>query len=104
MPYKLKRRYTVDTKPVMKVESEIKKWGNSLALRVTGVMAELPKFAAGTKVLVEVTEEGLVVTPAARQEPAFRLPYRESDLLADITPRTAHADELAEPIGDEAGE
>ena len=28
----------------MKVESEIKKWGNSLALRVTGIMADIPNF------------------------------------------------------------
>ena len=39
----------------MKVESEIKKWGNSLALRVTGIMAELPNFKDGTKVIVEVS-------------------------------------------------
>ena len=42
----------------MRVESEIKKWGNSLALRVTGIMADLPKFKVGTKVIVDVTDEG----------------------------------------------
>ena len=33
----------------MKVETEIEKWGNSLALRVTGVMAEMPGFMEGSK-------------------------------------------------------
>ena len=88
----------------MKVETEIKKWGNSLALRVTGVMAELPRFTAGTKVIVEVTEEGIVVKPAARQKARFRLPYTEGELLAGMTPAKAHADELAQPVGPEVGE
>ena len=101
----------------MKIETEIKKWGNSLALRVTGVMAELPKFTAGTKVVVEVTEEGIVVKPAAKEKPKLRLTFTESELLADMTPAKAHfyegprrnlakahADELAEPVGTEFGE
>ncbi len=88
----------------MKIETEIKKWGNSLALRVTGIMAELPKFTAGTKVVVEVTEEGIVVKRAAKQKGKLRLPFTESELLADMTPKKAHADELAEPVGTEFGE
>ena len=47
----------------MKIETEIKKWGNSLALRVTGIMAEIPQFEAGTRVTVDVSSEGLVVKP-----------------------------------------
>lgn len=89
---------------IMKIETEIKKWGNSLALRVTGIMAELPKFTAGTKVVVEVTEEGIVVKPAAKEKPKLRLTFTESELLADMTPAKAHADELAEPVGTEFGE
>ena len=33
----------------MRVQSEIKKWGNSLALRITGAMADVPQFSEGTK-------------------------------------------------------
>jgi len=79
----------------MEVESEIKKWGNSLALRVTGAMAEIPQFSAGTKVIVEITEEGIIVKPAKAKRENARLPYSEKSLLADITPENAHADELA---------
>ena len=39
----------------MKIEAEIKKWGNSLALRLSGAMAEIPKFQAGTKILVNMS-------------------------------------------------
>lgn len=88
----------------MKVETEIKKWGNSLALRVTGVMATIPKFKAGTKVVVDVTNEGFLVKPAARKKDRFRFPYSESELLADLTPEKAHADELAKLTVSEFGD
>lgn len=88
----------------MQIESEIKKWGNSLALRVTGVMAEMPGFREGGKVLVEVSTEGLMVKPAARNQGRLQLPYREEDLLRDLTPNQAHADALATPDSSELGD
>ena len=88
----------------MKIETEIKKWGNSLALRVTGIMATLPQFKAGTKVTVDVTEEGMVVKPAVRGKNTLRFPYTEEELLAEITPEKAHADALAQPAGPEIGD
>ncbi len=88
----------------MKVETEIKKWGNSLALRVTGVMASLPEFKAGTRVVVDVTDKGLVVKPATRKKDRFRFPYTENELLADLTPETVHADELAKITAYEFGD
>ena len=88
----------------MKVESEIKKWGNSLALRVTGIMAELPNFKDGTKVIVEISEEGIMVKPVRSTRRKLRLPYSEKELLADLCPETAHADELATPVATEMGE
>ena len=89
----------------MKVESEIKKWGNSLALRVTGVMAELPNFKAGTRVIVEVSEEGIIVKPVTPQinERPF-LPYSEKSLLEGLSPETAHGDALATLDERELGE
>ncbi len=87
----------------MRVETEIKKWGNSLALRVTGIMAEMPQFEAGTRVTVDVSSEGLVVKPATGKTGTFRFPYSESTLLARITPEKAHADALANPTGMEVG-
>ena len=87
----------------MRVETEIKKWGNSLALRVTGIMAEMPKFEAGTRVTVDVSNEGLVVKPTIGKTGTFRFPYSESALLAGITPDRAHADVLADPTEFEVG-
>ena len=88
----------------MKVESEIKKWGNSLALRVTGIMADLPNFRDGTKVIVEVSEEGITVKPVHSRRGRLHLPYSEEELLAGISHETAHADELAIPLASEMGE
>ena len=88
----------------MKIETEIKKWGNSLALRVTGVMATLPEFKAGTKVIVDVTEDGFLVKPAAGKKGRFSFPYTESELLADLTPEKVHADELANITASEFGD
>ncbi len=77
----------------MQVRTEIKKWGNSLALRVSGLMATVPNFSAGDPVTVDVSERGLVVKPVNRRRET--LIYTESELLAGLTPETAHADELA---------
>lgn len=85
----------------MHVETEIKRWGNSLALRVSGIMAELPGFSAGTRVSVEVTEEGLVVKPIRDEVRESVLPYSEKELLANLTPEGAHADEAVELLPEE---
>ena len=88
----------------MKVETEIKKWGNSLALRVSGIMAEMPGFKAGSRVQVEVSEDGLVITPIKDSVSEPSLPYTEKELLAGLNQSTAHGDELATLRGNEVGD
>ena len=80
----------------MRVETEIKKWGNSLALRVTGLIAELPQFVLGTRVTVNFDSEGFVVRRAPGSLRSFRLPESESALLEGMTAENAHADLLAD--------
>lgn len=87
----------------MRVETEIKKWGNSLALRVTGAMAELPHFESGTRVTVDIDSEGFVVRRAVGSRRSFRFPESEAALLAGITSKNAHADLLADPKDRELG-
>lgn len=87
----------------MRVETEIKKWGNSLALRVTGAMAELPRFKPGTRVTVDVNSEGFHVRHATGSLRSFRFPESETALLADMTAENAHADLVADPSGRELG-
>ena len=87
----------------MRVETEIKKWGNSLALRVTGLMAELPQFEPGTRVTVDIDSEGFVVRRAAGSLRSFRFPESESALLEGMTAENAHADLPAVPSRRELG-
>lgn len=81
----------------MRVETEIKKWGNSLALRITGVMAELPMLKDGSKVTIEVTEDGFTVKKATIPKRKINFPYSENSLLQGMTSYKAHADEVAIP-------
>ena len=87
----------------MRIETEIKKWGNSLALRVSGVMAEVPQFKPGTRVTVDVNDEGFIVRRASGKLGTYRFPYSERTLLTGITPEKAHAEVLPSPTGSEVG-
>ena len=76
----------------MLVHAHIQKWGNSLALRITGPVRAIPNFKAGMEVDIQVCE-GIQVRPAHQQR--FALPFSEADLLKGLTPHKAHADEVA---------
>jgi hypothetical protein len=53
---------------------------------------------------VIVSEEGIQVQPAVRNRRQSKLPYTEAELLKGLTPRKAHADELANLTSHEIGE
>ncbi len=91
----------VSTVNAMKTECEIKKWGNSLAIRITSSMAEMPHFEVGTKVVVDSSEDGLVIKRSSKPKRKLKLPYSEKDLLKGLDSYSAHADELASLIGSE---
>lgn len=79
----------------MKVEASIQKWGNGLALRVSGVIRDIPHFEEGMQVIVDVNEEGFTVKKID-QAPKREKKFTEKDLLKGMTAYTAHADEVAE--------
>lgn len=82
----------------MKTHAKIQKWGNSLALRISGIMREVPHLKEGSIVDIEVTEAGFTVTKPNRPN---RFPYQEAELLKGLTPEKAHADLLALPLSHE---
>ncbi|MBN4079180.1 hypothetical protein JYT26_00920 [Beggiatoa alba] len=86
------------------VHAKIQKWGNGLALRVAGMMRDIPKFKQDTLVDVEVFDDGFTVRRAKSQSKGFRFPLREADLLEGLTAENAHADELAVIQGGEMGD
>lgn len=54
----------------MRTESTIKRWGNGLALRISGLMLDIPGFEEGMG--VEIHAGGLFIR---RKVPADPLPY-----------------------------
>ena len=84
----------------MIIHTKIQKWGNGLALRVGGVMRDIPHFEAETEVEVEIFEDGFSVRKKMPQTiKAF--PFSESQLLNGMTQELAHADLLAKPLSSE---
>ncbi len=77
------------------VQTKIQKWGNGLALRVAGLIRDIPQFEQNTPVDVEVFKDGFTVRKAKPNQQKFVFPVKEKDLLKDITPESAHADALA---------
>jgi antitoxin MazE len=87
----------------MKVQTKIQKWGNGLALRVGGVMRDIPRFQEGTLVEVEINETGFTVIKCEPRK-TLSFPFSESQLLKELTPALAHADLVVSPLPSELGE
>lgn len=84
----------------MIIHTKIQKWGNGLALRVSGSMRDIPHFEEGTEVEVEIFEEGFSVKKSSLKLNKL-FPYTESQLLEGLTRETSHADALANPLSNE---
>ncbi|STX50975.1 Growth regulator [Legionella busanensis] len=76
----------------MKIHTKIQKWGNSLALRISGPMRKIPQFKEGTEVDVEITKKGFTVVKATKRN---HFPFKEVDLIKGLSSETGHADLLA---------
>jgi len=64
----------------------IKKWGNSLAVRLPKTLARENQLREGAQVELVRTGAGLLLKPAPRKR------YRLSELVARITPKNRHAE------------
>ena len=84
----------------MKVQAKIQKWGNSLAIRITGVIRDIPHFQEGTPIEIDITEDRLEIRKLQSAK-RLSLPFSESELLEGMTPKTAHADIIAKPLKSE---
>ena len=81
-------------------EGTIQPWGNSLGIRITRPVSKMSCLGRGDKVIIEVTDDGLLVRAKTKKK-RVRLPYSESQLLKGMTPQKAHADELPTPLPSE---
>jgi len=78
----------------MKIHAKIQKWGNGLALRIAGLVRDIPHFEEGTEVDIDINDEGFTLKKS-KPSKKIKLPYSEADLLKNMSAETAHADELA---------
>ena len=72
------------------MRATVRKWGNSLALRIPSGLAEDAHLRDGIEVDVAVEGGRLVVAPVAASEVSL------DALLADVTPENVHGEQLAD--------
>ncbi len=78
------------------MQTTIRKWGNSLAVRIPKAFVKEAHVACGTPVELSVDDGKIVIDP--RTEPEYRL----QDLLKGVTKRNLHAEvDTGEAIGRE---
>ena len=65
----------------MRTQSTIKRWGNGLALRISGPMRDIPGFEEGMGVEVEIRPDGLIIRPATRNT---LFPCTEEELISSL--------------------
>lgn len=82
---------------MVKVHARIQKWGNGLALRISGVMRELMHLQEGMMVDVEINKNEFTVKKTALSRKK-KFPYTEKELLKELSPAKVHADLLALPL------
>jgi antitoxin MazE len=78
------------------VNTQVSKWGNSLAIRIPGVFAKELHLHDGAELEVTRVEDGLLLRPRKRA-------YSLKELLDQITPENLHGEtDWGPPVGGEA--
>ena len=70
----------------MPVDTQIAKWGNSLAVRIPRAIVEQARLAEGDRLSLGLTKDGSVVMRPSRRR------YRLSELVSSITAGNRHAE------------
>jgi antitoxin MazE len=83
------------------VHAKVQKWGNSLGIRISGLVRELTNFEADADVTIEIFENGFTVKKCEPIE--LKRLFSEEELLSDISEMTAHTDLLVSPSDKELG-
>jgi antitoxin MazE len=85
------------------MQSEIKRWGNSAAVRLPSKILAQAKLDISSPISIAV-KAGKIVIEAAQLAPRrVSLPFMEADLLKGLDSHGAHADELAQLSAAEMG-
>ncbi len=87
------------------MRTEIKRWGNSAAVRLPTRILAAARLSDSSAISMVVKGNKIIIE--ALKEPQLKhlkLPFSEVSLIADLSPETAHADELALPSAKEWGD
>lgn len=85
------------------MQSEIKRWGNSGAVRLTSRILAQASLAISSPIQIHAERGRIVIEAASECSCRVRLPFAESELIAGLDAHAAHADELATPSACEVG-
>jgi antitoxin MazE len=87
------------------MRSEIKRWGNSAAVRLPRKLLAEARLEVSSPVSIAVKGKKIIIEAEITPRPKrLRLPFTETDLISSLSPETAHADELAIPLDSEIGD
>lgn len=86
----------------MYVHAKIQKWGNSLGLRLSGILRDIPQLKEGVDVKIEVTSEGFIVKKTKVNKMQLVFPFSEKELIADLLPHELYNDLLVAPLKNES--
>jgi antitoxin MazE len=77
--------------------TEVKKWGNSIGVRLPKIIAQEAKITEGTSVSIEARDGRIIISRVRGHR------YQLADLVRRITPRNRHkAIDTGAPRGKEA--
>ena len=80
----------------MPIDTQITKWGNSLAIRIPRALAKDAGLVEGDRLELKINKLGQIVLRPARPH------YKLSELLAKVTPENRHAEtDWGPPVGKE---
>lgn len=87
------------------MKAEIKRWGNSAAVRLPSKIIAAAHLEVSSQILLEVKGGKIIIEPLPEQPvKKLSLPFSEADLLVGLTATIAHADALAIVADSECGE
>jgi antitoxin MazE len=87
------------------MRSEIKRWGNSAAVRLPRKLLAQARLEVSSPVSMTVKGKKIIIEAETKpRTKRLRLPFSETELIRSLSPETAHADELAELLDSEFGD
>jgi antitoxin MazE len=87
------------------MRSEIKRWGNSAAVRLPSKLLAEARLEVNSAVSMVVKGRKIIIEASGETKPKrLKLPFSEAELIFDMNPKTSHADEIAMPSDPEIGD